>query len=72
MGRCFITDNKIMKTVSEQLAMFEGPDAGKQVLQYVKNGHALCKEAQIKIFELENTLEIVKKSIVFLKNTNLK
>ena len=48
-----------MKTISEQLAMFNEPDAGKQVLQYVNNGHLLCEEAQVKIFELNDVLDIV-------------
>ena len=34
-----------MKTISEQLAMFNEPDAGKQVLQYVN-----CKQVFRQMF----------------------
>ena len=60
MCRCFITDNKIMKTVSEQLAMFNEPDACAQILAYIRSGDDLSEDAQVKIFELEEAVDIIK------------
>ena len=49
-----------MKTISEQLAMFNEPDACKQVLDYIRSGNDLSEDAQVKVFELEEAVDIVK------------
>ena len=58
-GRCCITDNKKMNvSIKQQEEMFTKNNASQVVLDYVKNGHLLCQEAQVKVFELYNWREI--------------
>ena len=70
MGRCFITDDYSMRETDKktQLVMFKQQYAYLRVLSFVKNGHSLCDEAQLKLFDLPNTEIILK---IYISNYGL-
>ncbi len=46
--------------IHEQMALFESENAQKFVFEYVQKGNFLCPEAQIKMLELPNAVDLLK------------